>query len=335
MSEFKREWLEKDYYKTLGVSRTASQKDITKAYRKLARQYHPDTNSSPGAEDRFKEISAAHSVLGDPKTRSSYDEAQKLGMFQSGPRTTSSGGIRFETDDLGQDLGGFFTRGGGSIFNFGRNWPRDGEDVRASVTISFDEAIQGKEVTVGVPGRAGKSQGKSKGGSPGGAQVKVRIPELVSDGALLKVRGRGQPGANGGQSGDLLVKVMVNQHPRYERDGLNLKLRQKVSFAQAALGGNIEVATYYGEKSTISIPPGTQPGQTLRLRGKGLRRGGAGTGAGRGGKGSGADGGANGTGRTGDLFVEIQLDVPTSLSDEQRHAIETMAQTLDGPVLFD
>lgn len=323
MSEFKREWLEKDYYKTLGVPRTASQKDITKAYRKLARQYHPDTNSSPAAEDKFKEISAAHSVLGDPKTRSSYDEAQKLGMFQSGPRTTSSGGVRFETDDLGQDLGGFFTRGGSSIFNFGRNWPKDGEDVRASVTISFDEAIQGKEVSVGIPGRGGRSQGKSQGRSQDNSQVKVRIPALVNDGALLKVRGKGLAGANGGQNGDLLVKVRVNQHPRYERDGLNLRLRQKLSFDQAALGGNIEVASYYGEKSTISIPPGTQPGQTLRLRGKGLRRGGAGAGAGAK---SGAGAGAGAKSGAGDLFVEVQVDVPTSLTDKQRQAIEAMAE---------
>ncbi len=339
MSEFKREWLEKDYYKTLGVPRTASQKDITKAYRKLARQYHPDTNSSPAAEDKFKEISAAHSVLGDTKTRSNYDEAQKLGMFQSGPRTTSSGphttssgGIRFETEDLGQDLGGFFNRGGG-IFNFGRNWPRDGEDVKASVTISFDEAIQGKEVSVGIPGRAGRGQGRAndraQGNSQNSSQVKVRIPELVDDGALLRVRGRGLAGANGGQNGDLLVKVSVNQHPQYERDGLNLKLRQKVSFAQAALGGNIEVASYYGETSTISIPPGTQPGQTLRLRGKGLRRGGvrSGTDAGSSAKSNGSK--SAGAGHVGDLFVEIQVDVPTSLTDEQSQAIETMAETFE------
>jgi len=328
MSEIKREWLEKDYYKILGVERTASQKDITKAYRKLARKYHPDANSSAGAETKFKEISAAHSVLGDPKARKNYDEAQKIGMFQSGPRTTSGGGIHFETDDVG----GFFARGTGArsgssgLFNFGRNWPRDGEDVRAAVAISFDEAIRGRQVRV------------SNSDWPSRSPVAVRIPPLVQDGDLIRARGKGQPGADGGQDGDLLVRVKVGKHPVYERDGLNLKMNQKINFVQAVLGGEIIVLNYYGEKSTIAIQPGTQSGQTLRLRDKGLKQTAKGsassTGEAKQGKAktsktkeskAKASGAKTGETKAGDLFVEIQVEVPTSLTDEQRDAVESLA----------
>ena len=308
MDDFKREWLEKDYYKTLGVDRTASQKDITKAYRKLARKYHPDSNSAPGAEAKFKEISAANNVLGDPKTRQSYDEAQKLGMFQAGPGRSAGpgpgpgpGGVHFETDDLRQNLGGFFSRGGGgsTIFNFGRDWPRDGEDVRAEVTISFDDAIKGTQISVTNPQDAAKPA------------VKVRIPPLVKDGALVKAKGRGMPGSRGGQNGDLLVRVKVEPHPVFERDKLNLKMRQQISYPDAVLGGNIAVTTYAGDTATIAIAPGTQSGQRLRLRGKGLKRT-----------------NKNGTDTTGDLFVEVQIEVPDVLSAKQRQAVEALAEAL-------
>jgi len=299
MSEFKREWLEKDYYKTLGVERTASQKDITKTYRKLARKYHPDTNPSPKAEDKFKEISAAYSVLSNPKTRGDYDEMQKLGMFQSGPQASQDGGVFFETDDLRQGLGGFFTRSGGnSVFNFGRNWPRDGQDVVKRAEISFDEAIRGKELKVRINGKSSKNL------------IRVRVPPLVEDGSLVKARGKGKPGSNGGRDGDLLVRVKVGKHPVFERDGLNLKMTRKINFAEAALGGNVTISTYSGESATIAIPPGTQSGQTLRLRNKGLKKG----------------------DQTGDLFVKIQIDVPTSLTRQQRRAVAALAEAFHIPV---
>ena len=311
MDDFKREWLEKDYYKILGVDRTASQKDITKAYRKLARKYHPDSNSAPGAEAKFKEVSAANNVLGDPKTRQSYDEAQKLGMFQAGPGRSAGpgtgpgpgpGGIHFETDDLRQNLGGFFSRGGGgsTIFNFGRDWPKDGENVRAEVTISFDDAIKGTQISVTNPQDAAKPA------------VKVRIPPLVKDGALVRAKGRGMPGSRGGQNGDLLVRVKVEPHPVFERDqlnNLNLMMRQPISYTDAVLGGNIAVTTYAGDTATIAIAPGTQSGQRLRLRNKGLKRT-----------------SKNGADTTGDLFVEVQIEVPDVLTAKQRQAVEALAE---------
>lgn len=290
MDEFKREWLEKDYYKTLGVPRTASQKDITKAYRKLARKYHPDSNSSPQAEEKFKEVSGAYSVLKDKDTRSRYDEAQRLGTFQSGPgpgAAGSDGHFHFETQDFSRGFGNIFGRGSRG-FGF-RGWPQDGEDLRTEISISFEDAISGTQVPLKLPGMA---------------EFTLRVPPLVSDGALIKASGRGKAGSNGGNRGDLFVRVKVGKHPTFEREGLNLRMKQEISFAEAALGGNILVPTYAGESVTMVIPPGTQSGSTLRLRKHGLEN----------------------KGSVGDQFVKVEVKVPTSLSRQQRRALETFAE---------
>ena len=291
MDEFKREWFEKDYYKTLGVPRTASQKDITKAYRKLARQYHPDSNSSPQAEEKFKEVSAAYSVLKDKDARSRYDEAQRLGTFQSGPGPGSPGSeghFHFETRDFSRGFGNLFGRGGRG-FGFRGGWPQDGGDLRTEIDISFEEAVSGTEVPLNLPGMA---------------EFTLRVPPLVADGALIKAAGRGEAGSNGGNRGDLFVRVKVGKHPTFEREGLNLRMKQEISFAEAALGGNITVPTYNGESVTMVIPPGTQSGSTLRLRKRGLEN----------------------KGSVGDQFVRVEVKVPTSLSRKQRKALETFAE---------
>ena len=291
MDEFKREWFEKDYYKTLGVPRTASQKDITKAYRKLAREYHPDSNSSPQAEEKFKEVSSAYSVLKDKDTRSRYDEAQRLGTFQSGPGPGAPGGegqFHFETRDFNRGFGNIFGRGGRG-FGFRGGWPQDGEDLRTDISISFEEAISGAEVILQLPGMA---------------EFTLRVPPLVADGALIKAAGRGEAGSNGGNRGDLFVRVKVGKHPTFEREGLNLRMKQEISFAEAALGGNVIVPTYHGESVTMVIPPGTQSGSTLRLRKRGLEN----------------------KGSVGDQFVRVEVKVPTSLSRKQRKALETFAE---------
>ena len=291
MDEFKRDWFEKDYYKTLGIPRTASQKDITKAYRKLARKYHPDSNSSPQAEEKFKEISAAYSVLKDKETRSRYDEAQRLGTFQSGPGPGAAGGegrFHFETSDFNRGFGNIFGRGGRG-FGFRGGWPQDGEDLRTEISISFEDAISGTEVPLKLPGMA---------------EFTLRVPPLVADGALIKAAGRGRAGANGGSSGDLFVRVKVGKHPAFEREGLNLRIKQEISFAEAALGGEISVPTYEGDSVTMVIPPGTQSGSTLRLRKRGLKN----------------------KSSVGDQFVKVEVKVPTSLSRKQRKALETFAQ---------
>ena len=291
MDEFKREWFEKDYYKTLGVPRTASQKDITKAYRKLARKYHPDSNSSPQAEEKFKEVSAAYSVLKDKDTRGRYDEAQRLGTFQSGPGPRSPGGdghFHFETRDFSRGFGNLFGRGGRG-FGFRGGWPQDGGDLRTEIDISFEEAISGAEVPLNLPGMT---------------EFTLRVPPLVADGALIKAAGRGKSGSNGGTRGDLFVRVKVGKHHTFEREGLNLRMKQEISFAEAALGGNVIVPTYHGESVTMVIPPGTQSGSTLRLRKRGLEN----------------------KGSVGDQFVRVEVKIPTSLSRKQRKALETFAQ---------
>lgn len=291
MDEFKREWFEKDYYKTLGVSRTASQKDITKAYRKLARKYHPDSNSSSQAEEKFKEVSAAYSVLKDKNTRSRYDEAQKLGTFQSGPGPGAAGGdghFRFDTQDFGRGFSNLFGRGGRG-FGFRGGWPQDGGDLRTEIDISFEEAISGAEIPLNLPGMA---------------EFTLRVPPLVTDGALIKASGRGKAGSNGGNRGDLFVRVKVGKHPTFEREGLNLRMKQEISFAEAALGGNVIVPTYQGESVTMVIPPGTQSGSTLRLRKRGLEN----------------------KGSVGDQLVRVEVKIPTSLSRKQRKALETFAE---------
>lgn len=289
MDEFKRDWFEKDYYKTLGVPRTASQKDITKAYRKLARKYHPDSNSSPQAEEKFKEISVAYSVLKDKETRSRYDEAQRLGTFQSGPGPAGGGShFHFETSDFGRGFGNIFGRGGRG-FGFRGGWPQDGEDLRTEISISFEDAISGIEVPLKLSGMS---------------EFTLRVPPLVEDGALIKAAGRGKAGANGGSSGDLFVRVKVGKHPVFEREGLNLRIKQEISFADAALGGEIPVPTYEGDSVTMVIPPGTQSGSTLRLRKQGLKN----------------------KSSAGDQFVKVEVKVPTSLSRKQRKALETFAE---------
>ena len=289
MDEFKRDWFEKDYYKTLGVPRAASQKDITKAYRKLARKYHPDSNASPQSEEKFKEISAAYSVLKDKETRSRYDEAQRLGTFQSGPGPgAGQGHFNFETSDFNRGFGNIFGRGGRG-FGFRGGWPQDGEDLRTEISISFEDAISGTEVPLKLPGMS---------------EFTLRVPPLVADGALIKAAGRGRAGANGGSSGDLFVRVIVGKHPTFEREGLNLRIKQEISFADAALGGEISVPTYDGDLVTMVIPPGTQSGSTLRLRKHGLKN----------------------KSSVGDQFVKVEVKVPTSLSRKQRKALETFAQ---------
>lgn len=290
MDEFKRDWFEKDYYKTLGVPRTASQKDITKSYRKLARKYHPDSNSSQQAEAKFKEISAAYSVLKDKETRSRYDEAQRLGTFQSGPGSGagSEGHFHFETSDFARGFGNIFGRGGRG-FGFRGGWPQDGEDLRTEIDISFDDAISGTEVPLKFPGMA---------------EFTLRVPPLVADGVLIKAAGRGKAGVNGGNRGNLFVRVKVGKHPTFEREGLNLRIKQGISFADAALGGEIAVPTYDGDSVMMVIPPGTQSGSTLRLRNHGLKN----------------------KSSVGDQFVKVEVKVPTSLSRKQRKALETFAE---------
>jgi molecular chaperone DnaJ len=349
-----REWFEKDYYKVLGVVPTASDKEITRAYRKLAKEHHPDAN--PGSEERFKEISAAYDVLGDPEKRKEYDEVRKHGPIGGGYGTPGGGTFRMEDmGDLSDLFGGLFGGGGRT-----RRGPQRGADMEAQLHLSFQDAVHGVTTSVNVPQEVRCSNCRGSGAAPGTSihtcprcggtgslndnqglfslstvcpdcvgrgtlfdrpcpvchgtgteqkirSVKVRIPPGVENGQRIRVKGRGAPGQGMAPPGDLYVVVQVGKHAVFGRSGRNLTLTVPVTFPEAALGTTITVPTL-DNKVTLRVPPGTQSGRHLRVRGRGVPGG------------SGRNGG-----KPGDLLVKIDVLVPTELSEEQRAAVESLA----------
>ena len=353
-----REWFEKDYYQVLGVPSTATDKDIARAYRKLAKQYHPDAN--PGSEDRFKEISAAHDVLGDPATRKEYDEARRLGPIAGGFGTPGSGGS-FRVEDLG-DLGDLF---GGLFGGRGRRrnqGPQRGADIEAELHLSFEDAVRGVTTSVNVPQDVRCRTCNGSGAAPGTSthvcdrchgrgtlddnqglfslstvcpkcngrgtlvdtpcptchgtgterrnrQVKVRIPPGVENDQRIRVKGRGAAGQGMAPPGDLYVTVHVGRHAKFGRRGPNLTLTVPITFPEATLGTVITVPTL-DESVKVRIPPGTSSGTVLRVRGRGIPVG------------------KNGS-KPGDLMVKVDVLVPSTLTDDQRAAVESLAQVTE------
>ncbi len=295
----RKEWLEKDYYATLGVSKEATDKDIKKAYRKLARQYHPDSNpDNPTAEAKFKEINEAYEVLSDPETRKEYDHAREMGYFVGGPGGASQyvrvedlfGGGSGGATSIEDLLGGFGDLFGTSGRTTRRRQPRPakGADVQADLSLTFHEALAGatKEINVG------------------GRRVKVKVPKGVADGTKIRLRGKGSPGRNGGPAGDLYVRVHVAEHPIFKRKGRrDLAITVPITFSEAALGAVIEVPTLEGT-TKIRIPPGTPSGKTFRVRGKGVET----------------------TKGQGDLLVTVDIDVPKDLTEEEKQLLERFAE---------
>lgn len=352
-----REWLEKDFYKVLGVSDKATDKEITSAYRKLAKKYHPDAN--PGSEDRFKEVSSAYDVLGDPAKRKEYDEIRRYGPigggFPGGGRAGGGFNGGATTFDLGDLLGGLFGAGGRGGGQQSRAGARRGEDLEATLHLSFRDAIEGVTTTVNVTSDASCSTCSGTGSAPGTSpvicsrcggrgvlaedqglfsfsspcrecggtgmrvetpcrncrgsgierrprQVKVRVPAGVEHGQRIRVKGRGGAGQNG-PDGDLFVVVAVEPHEVFGRRGKNLTLRVPVTFPEVVLGATVKVPTL-DEPVSLKIPAGTPSGKTLRLRGRGVPA---------------PDGG-------GDLLVTVEVVVPREVSEEQRLALEALAQ---------
>jgi molecular chaperone DnaJ len=304
-----REWAEKDYYAVLGVPKGAPEAEIKKAYRKLAQKYHPDANpNDKSAEDRFKEVSVAYDVLSDAKTRKEYDDFREMvssgfggfgggGFGGGGP----AGGRRIRIEDLG-DLGNIFT-GSDAIFGeealgnlFGRHKAK-GRDLETTITLTFEEALNGTTANLRLADPAAGTQ----------RSIKVRIPEGVSDGARIRVPGRGSASPSGGPSGDLYVTVGVSPHPIFGRKGKDLTLNLPITFPEAALGAEVPVPTLEGGTVTLKVPAGTQSGKTFRIRA-------------RGGK-----GGLNGKGH--DLLVTTSVVVPQRLSRESRELLERFAQS--------
>ena len=302
------DWFDKDFYKTLGVSKDVSDADLKKTYRKLARKYHPDSNQGDAkAEAKFKEISEAYSVLSDAEQRKEYDEIRAMG---SGARFTASGSgaggfedvfSRFGQQGRGQtadfeDIFAMFNQGQGGSFGGGRfgqpsggfrgfGGPQRGADVTARTTLDFSTAVQGETITL---------QGED------GKPFKVKIPAGVADGQKIRLRGRGRPSPDGGENGDIVVQITVRPHPVFTRDGLNLRVVVPVTFTEATLGATIEVPTLGGDVVKLRVAPGTPSGRVLRVKGRGVAT-------------------AKGTG---DLLAELQVAVPTHLDDAAREALE-------------
>lgn len=317
-----------DYYKTLNVKRTASQEEITKAFRKLAREYHPDVNKAADAEDKFKQLNEAYEVLRDPEKRTQYDalgENWKAGqsfqpppdwadMFsQFGAQGGQSGGRRtFKFNTAGGGANPFGSAGGGEQFSdffsmlFGNGEPdfgggqrrsrggfgQAGESIHASLTISLEEAYRGGKKGIALevtePNAQGVPERKMK-------QYQVNIPAGISEGRSIRLAGQGTS-ATGGPAGDLLIKIHVAPHPIFKVDGANITAAVPIAPWEAVLGGKIEVPTLDGPVS-MNVPAGTQGGAKLRLKGKGLPR--------------------KGDAR-GDMFVELPIQVPTSLTERER-----------------
>ena len=299
------DWLEKDFYQILGVSKDVSDAELKKVYRKLARKYHPDSNpGDAAAEAKFKEISEAFSVLSDKEQRSEYDQIRAMGtggarftsggqgfedifggMFGGGMGGAGAGGQRF-TFQQGGGAGGYEDLFGGMFGGGPRapRGPRPGRDLTASTTIDFETAVRGDTVMLQTPN----------------GQVKVKIPAGVEDGKRIRVRGKGEPSPEGGPAGDLILTVQVRKHPVFEREGHNLRVKLPVTFVEAALGATIEVPTLGGAPVKLKMQPGTPSGRVLRVKGRGVQTAKA----------------------TGDLLAEVQVAVPSHLSDKARDALE-------------
>ena len=310
------EWLSKDFYKILGVSQDASAAEIKKAYRKKAKELHPDRHPGDAkAEERFKEVGEAYSILSDAEHRKQYDAIRAMGAggarFSSGPGGASGGGFE---DLFGAFTGGGFGGGAGGVNiedlmgmfggggfgggqgragfspngGFGRQAPQKGADVSASVKLSFRDAVLGTEVSF----------------SAGGRNITTRIPAGVHDGQKIRLRGKGQASANGGVPGDLMLTAHVAAHPLYTMDGMNLRIDVPITPAEAAFGAKVRVPLLDGGHVTMKVPAGTPSGRTLRAKGKGVRTK----------KGE------------GDLLVTLTIVLPETLNENAEKALRDFAE---------
>ncbi|HXU29059.1 MAG TPA: DnaJ C-terminal domain-containing protein [Thermoanaerobaculia bacterium] len=307
----------KDYYETLGVKRDASQEEIQKAYRKLARKLHPDVNKDPKAEARFKEIGEANEVLKDPEKRKKYDQ---YGSAWKSAQQTGAPPPGWEGYDFSGGTGGFSGFGGGaegfsSFFdmlfgggaggrpgarggwttqgNPGAGFGRDGESAEVALEITLEEALSGgsRDLQLTDP-RTKRSR-----------MVSVKIPKGIRAGQKIRLAGQGSPGVGTGQAGDLLLRVELGAHPRFQVDGTNLTVAVPLAPWEAALGAEAEVETLDGTVR-LRVPPGTSSGRKVRLRGKGLPQAG---------------------GERGDLYAEFKIVMPESLTDGERALFEQLA----------
>lgn len=357
--------IKKDYYEILGVSKNASQKEIEEAYRRLAIQYHPDRHPPEKKEEmreKFKEISEAYAVLSDPNKRKQYDIYGHAGIDSSYTQEDIFSGVDFGS--VFRDIGfeGVFE----DLFDFfgvktQRRGPQRGADIEIPVTITLEEAYKGTEKQISFyhtvpcsvckgsgakPGTSKKICPKCKGqGSivysrgfftfkemcprckgqgqvvdvpcercSGHGKIKqqenivVKIPAGVDNGTSIRVKGKGEAGVEGGASGDLYVSIRIQSHPIFVRQGDDLVCKIELPYPIAVLGGEVEVPTIDGSKIKMAVPQGTQPGKVFRIKGKGMPD--------------------LHTGRKGDLYIEVNIQVPSKLNERQRTALREYAKTL-------
>jgi curved DNA-binding protein len=308
----------RDYYEILGVARDATPEAIKKAYRGLARKYHPDVNpGDKSAEGRFKEVQSAYDVLSDQEKRALYDRHGRAafeGMAASGPRANSTewasrfGEPGFENIDLSDLMGSFGgagrdeDSGGASIFEdlMGRvrggrpGRQRGGRTLEAHLSIPFLTAVKGGETTIEVQ----RSNGKTE-------SLVVKIPPGIDNGAKLRLKGQGEAGSKGTPAGDLTITIEVEPHPYFKRDGQNLQIEVPISVSEAILGAKVDVPTLDGTKS-LTIPPGSSSGLKLRLKGQGIA--------------------ATAGKPSGDLFVVLKIVVPKHIDATSRRLIEEFSE---------
>ena len=315
----------RDYYETLGVSKTATDDEIKSAFRKLARKYHPDVaKDKKSAEEKFKQINEAYEVLGDPEKRKKFDQLganwNQPGGFQPPPEWGAQqpgggfhrygggqdGGVEFEFGGTG--FSDFFEAffgggrgqsafgGGGRGFGGGSGAAR-GSDVEADIMVPLEEALHGAKRAISL----------RRGGSNKIETYQVKIPRGVHEGQRIRLAGQGEAGAGGGKSGDLFLRVRLARHPDFIVEGSDLIHELKIAPWQAVLGAEIEVPTLEG-KVRLKIPPGTQSGQKFRLRERGL---------------------PTAAGKRGDLFVLIQMNVPKKITERERELWRGLAKLHD------
>lgn len=366
----------KDFYKVLGVGEKASQDEIKKAYRKLAKQYHPDANpDDPGAAERFKEIGEAYGVLSDARKRKQYDQMRKLGAFgfgrspqrpggystRPGGTAGAPGGGGFSFEDL-SGLGGIsdifssiFDRGKKGA-QPGKNGPARGENVEYVVEISFETAVRGGKISISVPISEECATCSGSGAAPGSKsrtcsecrgsgsvtfgqggfavtrpcpaclgrgkipekpcpscdgsgevrqtrKIQVSVPAGVETGSKVRLSGQGERGRDGGPPGDLVINFKVKPHRFFRREGLDIHVTVPINIVQATLGSRIKVRTVHGKMVVLNIPKGTQTGTRFRIRSQGIQKG----------------------GRSGDQYVEVRVQVPEEMTEEEQKAMEEFA----------
>jgi curved DNA-binding protein len=299
-----------DYYQTLGVDKSASQAEVQRAYRKLARKFHPDINTSGDAEEKFKQINEAYEVLGDPDKRKKYDQVGSSWNEDfdfHGGHGADEMHFSFRSDDPGQ-FSDFFQNLFGGGWGYRRSGDmeegvrrRRGEDHQATIEITLQDAFQGSKKTVeleridfdpgGIPARLRK-------------RYDITIPRGVTDGSLIRLAGQGGAGSGGGPEGDLYLKVRILPDPQFGVRDHDLITSVDITPWEAALGAKIQLATIDG-RINLAVPPGTQSGQTLRLRGKGM---------------------PINEGTSGDLLVNVRIVVPPHLSASEKHLFEELSR---------